>query len=381
MAGSKVAPKELPKRENLVDYNRAVAGHAGTLCDRDGEMFIKPCTQDEINFYQEAALNHPEIHDLLPLFMGTLMLNDATDVDDINEQLPVIADHISQEMKEAVVEMAHNVKPPKENGITWNSTNGKKLPTDRAIVLENTSFGYEQPNVMDVKLGRRLWADDAPQEKKIRFDQIRRDTTHEEFGFRIAGMRTYKGSSDPSELDDEGYKIYGKDWGRLSVNASNIVDSFRKFIFNSAANIDEEYGRAIASAFKTELEHVRNVLERERTRMYSASLLFVFEGDGEALKRAIEYNNTGPILEKAKEISGRSNFRVDSGIVLDDDGELIHPTEVDDEDEDEARPPRILGLKLIDFAHAKFHPDEDGPDENLLHGVRCLIDIFGELAT
>ena len=355
---------------------------AGTLCDRDGEMFIKPCTQQEIDFYQEAALNHPEFHDLMPLFMGTLMLNDATDIDDINEQLPAIADHISQEMKEAVVELAHQQAPPsKENGVTWNSSKGKGLKTDRAIVLENTAFGYEQPNIMDVKLGRRLWADDAPQEKKTRFDQIRRDTTHEKFGFRIAGMRTYKGSPEPADWDEEDYKIYGKDWGRLDVNEHNIVSAFRKFIFNDAAKVDGEYGRAIASAFKRDLEHVRGVLERERSRMYSASLLFVFEGDGDALRKAIEHNNTGvSALENGKAASGRSNFRVDSGIVLDDDGELIDPADEDDEDEDESRSPRVFGLKLIDFAHAKFHPDEDGPDENVLHGVRCLIDIFDELA-
>jgi len=347
-------------------------------------MFIKPCTQAEIDFYQQAAVHYPEFHDLMPLFMGTLMLNDATDIDDINEQLPVIADHISQGMKEAVVELAHQqaASAPKVNGVTWNSTNGKNLKTDRAIVLENTSYGYEQPNILDVKLGRRLWADDAPLEKKKRFDQIRYQTTHEEFGFRIAGMRTYKGTPNPADWDEEGYKIYGKDWGRVDVNRHNLVDSFRKFIFNEAARVDEEYGRAIASAFKQDLEHVLGVLERTPSRMYSASLLFVFEGDGDALKRAIEQNNAGvSALEKAKGISGRSTFRVDSGIVMDDDGELItNPADEDDEGEDEATPPRVLGLKLIDFAHAEFHPAEEGPDENVLHGVRCLINIFDELA-
>ena len=341
-------------------------------------MFIKPCTQNEIDFYNEAAQHHPRLHDLMPLFMGTLMLNDATDIDDINEQLPVVADHISQQMKEAVVKLAHEEGPPaKKDGVTWRPNKGKKLPTDRAIVLENTSYGYVQPNIMDVKLGQRLWADDAPQEKKQRFDEIRYATTHEKFGFRIAGMRTYKGSSDPAELDDEDYKIYSKDWGRLEVNNENIVDSFRKFIFNKDANIDDEYGRAIADAFRRDLEHVRDVLEHERTRMYSASLLFVFEGDGVALKKAVDYNNTGvaALEAKAQEISGRSNFRVDSGIVLDEDGELISGL---DEEDDEPQSPRLFGLKLIDFAHAEF--GQDGPDENVLHGVRCLINIFAELA-
>jgi inositol-polyphosphate multikinase len=353
---------------------------AGTLCDDDNELFIKPCTQAEIDFYQEAEAHHTEFADWMPIFMGTLMLSAATDVEDINEQLPAVADIISEEMKEAVVEMAH------ENAAraAGDRVRGKALITDRAIVLENTAFGYVEPNIMDVKMGRRLWADDASEEKKKRFDKIRYETTHEQFGFRIAGMRVYKGSPNEKELDREGYKIYGKDWGRVDVNADNIITSFRKYIFNSSAKIDDEVGRAVARAFKTDLVRIRDVLERQRTRMYSASLLFVFEGDGTALRAAIEGTSAGPTAaEKVKGTDSRSNYRVDSGIDLDEDGELIpHTAEGgdDDQEDDEPNQPRIYGVKLIDFAHAQFVPDQEGPDENVLHGVRHLIEIFDKMS-
>ena len=75
--------------------------------------------------------------------------------------------------------------------------------------------------------------------------------------------------------------------------------------------------------------------------MYSASLLFVYEGDGRALDVAFAEE------EENKEY------------VLDED----------EEDEREVNKP--YELKLIDFAHADWTPGE-GADENALQGVRSV---------
>lgn len=339
--------------------------------------------------------------EIVPLFLGSLSLNDATDINSINEQLPVVADHISLEAKEHILELVggHHKEslevgqpptktaPTSADNVTWIPNANKKIPTNTAVALENAAYGYKRPNIMDVKLGRRLWADDAPLEKKRRFDKISAETTHHDFGFRIAGMRVYKGSDNKDELDQELYRIYDKDYGRKVVNKDNVVDAFRAFIYNARANIDEDYGRAVAEAFRRDLEHVRDVLESEETRMYSSSLLFIFEGDGDALKAAID-ERSGSAVNSTKEkadatLPGRSTSRIDSGIGLDDDGDIIfNNEEVDgpsDSDEDLEDEPKIWNLKLIDFAHAKWTPGQ-GPDENILLGVRSLIKIFDELS-
>ncbi|KAJ9138457.1 Kinase [Pleurostoma richardsiae] len=386
-----MTPKELPNRADLVDYNYAVAGHAGTLCDPDGELFIKPCTQTEIEFYQSAIEEHPAFADLMPVFMGSLLLNDATDITSIDEQLPVVAEHISAEMKEQVIELMTEKSQTIEaqaaateikvvDNVTWIPNKGKKIVTDTAVVLENAAFGFRRPNILDVKLGKRLWADDAPLEKKRRFDKITAETTHRDLGFRIAGMRVYKGAEDPAELDEEDYRIYDKDYGRVHVHNGNIVDAFRKFIFNPTAGIDTEIGRAVADAFRRDLERVRDILEKEESRMYSSSLLFVFEGDGAALRAAVD-DASGSAAASAireKEEPGRATLRVDSGIDMGEDGEIILSTDIEEDSEDEREEPRIYTLKLIDFAHAQWTPGM-GPDENTLAGVRSLIDIFEEL--
>ena len=60
----------------------------GTLSDADGELFIKPCVQQEIDFYEKANAEHPDFAALMPIYIGTISLNDATDVNSLNEQLP-----------------------------------------------------------------------------------------------------------------------------------------------------------------------------------------------------------------------------------------------------------------------------------------------------
>ncbi|KAF9772461.1 hypothetical protein IL306_009826 [Fusarium sp. DS 682] len=371
--------KQMPDRKDLRDYNYAVAGHAGTLCTPDGELFIKPCTQSEIDFYQSANRRHPEFADIMPLFMGSLLLTDPTE-STIDEAVAGVISHAGDLMtsKEEIVasvaeQVAHATATQQKEGGSWVPAKDNKIKTDKAVVLDNATFGFKKPNILDVKLGVRLWADDAPQQKKQRFDKISAETTHGSLGFRIAGMRVYRGSEDASELDEENYKIYDKDYGRITVTQENVFDEFRKFIFNKSAGIDEDLGKAVCAAFVRDLERVEDVLSRHESRMYSSSLLFIFEGDGQALRSAIEENNALIDAEAGIGQAARTTKRVDSGIALDDEDEL-------DEDSDlEASLPQIYSLKLIDFAHAEWTPGQ-GPDENALTGVRSLLHIFQEMA-
>jgi 1D-myo-inositol-tetrakisphosphate 5-kinase/inositol-polyphosphate multikinase len=358
--------------------------------------------QQEIDFYEKAVAEHPDFASLMPVYLGTLALNDVTTVESVNEQLPGIADHISQGLKEEMVERAKERAEEEAAeasdqpiNIAWRQNKNRRIPTDKSVVLENSTHGFKKPNILDAKLGRRLWADDAPLEKKKRFDEISKVTTNGSHGFRIAGMRVYKGSDKPDELDANGFKVFNKDYGRFDVNKDNVVQEFGRFIFNERAGIDKELGRAVAQAFLQDLKRVEHVLANSETRMYSASLLFTFEGDGEVLRAAIEQNNAlaseldqeeeelvvenGVMLEKAVEIDPQVLSGVIEGDikVIELTGDVVADGEEDDDELSEL--PRIYSLKLIDFAHAEWVPGQ-GPDENSLLGVRSLIKICEELA-
>lgn len=340
------------------------------MCDLDGELFIKPCTQAEINFYESANAMHLSFADLMPTFMGTLQLSDPADMASLEGQsTPSI-------VANGTDGPAMGSAPAVVDGVTWVPNNNRRIKTNQAVVLENSASGFKRPNIMDVKLGTRLWADDAPLEKKRRFDKIAAETTHADLGFRIAGMRVYRGShahAHEAELDENMYRVYDKDYGRFSVKSHNVHEAFRRFLFADAAGIDDDLARAVAAAFLVDLRRVRMVLEQEESRMYSSSLLFVFEGDGDALRAAIEQTNAIAEAIAAKKGSsdswdspaGRSTHRVDSGIGLSDN-------------EEGPCLPKIYTLKLIDFAHAQWTPGQ-GPDENVLKGVRSLIEIFERL--
>lgn len=335
----------------------------------------------------------------MPIYMGNLLLSDPSDLK-IDENITgVISDAGAiQTAKEQIqatvaeqVSRAPDTTASEPEAPAWVPTNGKKIKTNTAVVLANATNDFKKPNILDVKLGTRLWADDAPAAKKTRFDKIASETTHGSLGFRIAGMRVFRGSNDESQLDDEGYLAYDKDYGRTTMNDSNILDGFRSFVFNDVAGIDKDLGQAVCAAFAREVGRIQEIMEAHETRMYSSSLLFIFEGDGKALRDAIERNNevvtaveTAVETAVATKPAQRTTVRTDSGIAMDDD-ELIEAAvlgdvDVDDEmDSDLEEAPQVFSVKLIDFAHAKWTPGQ-GPDENLLRGVRSVRSIFETLA-
>jgi len=335
-----MAAKPLPARGDLVDYKNAVAGHDGTLCDVSGELFIKPCTLAEISFYESSIASHCDFAEFMPTFMGTLSL-DQDQSRTIEEQgVALIAQHTLPE-----------VVPKKQK------STGKKLPTKQAVVLENAAHGFKKPNILDIKLGRRLWADDASQEKKMRFSKITEETTHKDLGFRIAGMRVWQGpgTEGKDDIDEDGYRIYDREYGMSTINKDNVEDAFKSFIFVESAGIDEELSRLVSQAFLADVQRIQEVIEGEESRMFSASLLFVFEGDGKALRAAMEEASTSPRT------------------MVNDDG-----VSSEEEDEEDYSVPKIYAVKIIDFAHAEWVPGQ-GPDKNSLIGIKSVAGILEKL--
>jgi 1D-myo-inositol-tetrakisphosphate 5-kinase/inositol-polyphosphate multikinase len=317
----------------------------GTLSDVNRELFIKPCTAAEIAFYESSRAEHPDFAMFMPTYMGNLTLSTRQ-----NGSL--------QEQGAALI--AEQKQPSRP--VTPSKRGAKKIVTNTALVLENAAAGFKRPNILDVKLGVRLWADDAAQEKKTRFDLVTEQTTHKIYGFRIAGMRVWQGpdsKNDSFDIDEEGYRIYDKDYGRFIINNDNIADAFRDFLFTKSAGIDEELGKLVAQAFVTDLLQIQKTLENQESRMYSASLLFVFEGDGQALRAAMEEASRSP----ATLTNGTNGY-----------GNIYADSDSDEED----RSPKIYTVKVIDFAHAQWLPGM-GPDENSLLGVRSVIKILKEL--
>lgn len=301
----------------------------------------------------------------------------------------------------------------------WVPSGGKKLETGLSIVLENIACGFRRPNVLDVKLGARLWADDAPPAKRNKLDAVSKETTSSVLGYRIAGMKVWTGKNGETDegthtdpyatkyegaegakgevIEKDGFRRYDKWYGR-SFNEGNVKQGFETFLAGAkAGKVDRS--KLIAGRLAKELKNIQEVLEAEESRMYSASVLVVYEGDPEAMEHALEEEKKIPdprneedeedegdedigfeISEEALELVdvNLGNGMPQKAINISIDPQTAQmPTIVDDDDEED--PPKVHDLRVIDFAHAKWAPGE-GPDENMLMGIRSLVQVFKELA-
>ena len=253
---------------------------------------------------------------------------------------------------------------------SWKPSGGKQIENNGlSIVLENAAAGFQRPNILDLKLGARLWDDDAPVAKRARLDKIARESTSGSLGFRIAGMKIWHGDDSPSNgtngniplehsehvSDKAGFRAYDKNYGRIFKGEEDIKVAFRAYLGLDCKNSEAlQRRKLVAKRIARELESVVYMLEHEESRMYSASILAVFEGDDEALQKAVRN-------EEEREERGQEDWEP----VEDEDGE-VHPYKVHD-------------VRLIDFAHATFVPGQ-GPDENALRGVRSALKIFKDLS-
>ena len=356
------------------------------LSDPSGELVIKPCKQSEIDFYDSASA-HPEFMLHIPKFFGKISLGADT--------------HAAQAAGALVLPNATDAEPAVIHGVpgtmvvenAWAPSNGNRIHTDSAVVLENVAADFKKPNILDVKLGARLWADDAPMAKRVKLDKVAEETTSKPLGLRIAGMRVYQGASNngTGSVAPDGYRFYDKTYGR-SFNAETVHQGFEEYFQLQEGVKAKGQIRKVIRRFLVDLRAMGSVIEKEESRMYSASLLFVYEGDQQALQDsfATERNMIASLDRKFPDsdestsaLVGMSNDDLPKGnSTADDSGtdaNIRFDAYDDEEDTEDLDFPAVQNLKLIDFAHAEWTPGK-GPDENVLHGIRNTTKILSGLA-
>lgn len=335
------------------------------LSDPSGELVIKPCKQSEIDFYESTSA-HPDIRPHIPNYFGRVTLGSDTATAQVAGTL--------------VLPSQTTPDPPTETKLgsttvianDWAPSNGGKIQTDLAIVLENVAGAYKKPNILDVKLGARLWADDAPAAKRAKLDKVAGDTTSGSLGFRIAGMKTYHGAVDNGHgvLTPSGYKLFDKGYGR-NFTVDNVDEGFGEYFLLAKEERATGPVRKVIRRFIDNLKTMQEVIENSESRMYSASLLFVYEGDRQALQDAFAVES---------DIIHSLEHKVLDGEPIANRNGTVHDSDIDgDLDEEDIKFPAIQSVKLIDFAHAEWTPGR-GADENLLDGIRNVIKVLHDLA-
>ncbi|KAI9795656.1 MAG: hypothetical protein M1833_006897 [Piccolia ochrophora] len=347
------------KESDLVPFGSAAAGHEGVLTDATGSTVIKPSTRAEVAFYESANVSHPDFAEFMPKYMGTLTRTSAAETapppavvldPTTATTTPLAPSSTSDLAPEAAA--ASNTAPSD----AFVSSHGHSLDSNLCIVLSNAAEGFKKPNVLDVKLGAKLWDEAASAEKRARLDKVSAESTSSSLGFRIAGMKTYKGKGGGAGVDDDGFKAYGKMYGR-QLTPDNITDGFREFFLPSDSKHADAVRKLVIPKIKAEVDEVLAVLSKKESRMIGASLLFVTEGDPDALAAALEREANPPPTKAAEG----------------DDDE-----DDDDDDDEDLVVGKTHSTTMIDFAHATWVPGQ-GQDENVLRGLRSVTEIFGTL--
>ncbi|KAK9323942.1 inositol polyphosphate kinase-domain-containing protein [Lipomyces orientalis] len=319
-----------------VSFDNKVAGHDGVLQDPTGAVVIKPATGDEIEFY-ESFVGHPSFASICPKFYGVLELTEQ-----------VINTDNSGEV--------HRTKE-----------------AERAVVLENVTSGFSKPSVIDVKLGRQLWDERASLEKRKRLDDVAANTTSGSLSMRIAGMKTW-------DQDKDEYVVYDKNYGRRFDNET-VREGIDTFVVKA---LGSDRRKEVIQRLISGIAEIADVLEKEESRMYSASILAVYETDIRAFEEAVIEERERPENnpENGDEIEGEFEELISESVEI--DGQIVEQFSMsatgdivlDEEENDNEKP--ACRVKLIDFAHATWTPGQ-GKDRNALVGVYNLKRLFEEL--
>ncbi|CDR99430.1 related to ARG82-dual-specificity inositol polyphosphate kinase required for regulation of phosphate-and nitrogen-responsive genes [Sporisorium scitamineum] len=238
---------------------------------------------------------------------------------------------------------------------SWEEYTGRRSETKTKgdeeaprIVMENLTYGYDKPNVCDIKLGTQLWDEEASEEKRQRMDRAAANTTSGSHGIRLTGWQTYDSRTGAFHSVP---KTFGKtikpehlEMGmRMLLACPEQGDAERAEAVLTGTSIsengcqhrlaslpDELIEKLLREHLIKELEELHAIFSELEVRLRGASLLLVYEGE------PIQFGQT---LDNAS-----SNGRQPG-----------HPQ-----------------VRLIDFGHATLAPGQ-GPDRGVLLGLSTTL--------
>ncbi|KPV77608.1 uncharacterized protein RHOBADRAFT_51441 [Rhodotorula graminis WP1] len=355
-------------------FAHQVGGHANTILASplSASTLIKPSSARELAFYQHLApsLDPHLVGEWTPAFYGTLKL----------------AGKVHPEGGVAQVPPATDVEP-------------------EMLVLENLTYRFVRPNVLDIKLGTQLFDEDASPDKQDRMRRAALASTSARAGVRLTGFQVW----------DHGQQTYvqtDKPFGR-ALTVDELPLGMARFFYPPLSGPSAAERAAAATATTSSstaslnpststptaptpppptplalplplplhlllpvlrtlvrrLDDLVHTWSRLALRMRGGSLLVVVEGDPDALERALERAQ-----DEADKTAKAARARRERGVSTATSGGTAAPHTL-----------QAFDVRVIDFAHTRALVDgEEGPDEGVLTGlrtVRALVDGLVERLT
>lgn len=326
--------------QDLAVFPWKVGGHHTIKLFRDSAI-CKPLNIREFTFYQQLP---EKLNSFVPKFEGVVTVDSVPRVCGSSGPIRIRG---SQAEK-------------------WSNKKSKWSVRSNAnsdyLMLENLTYGYNKPCVLDLKIGTRMYGDFATKEK-IRSQQVKaKETTSGKLGLRVCGFQRYSQTEKEFQKVDKyaGRRADEEKFRQLMETFFTIRGRVQKTVIRDLINQCKELKKIIS--------------ELDGFRFYSSSLLILYEG-GLTCHRA-KYSDQDDADDDTEEEDGELNqdedFVIRRGPLLRliDFANVTHPEILGDEREEKVMDERGKENNYEMMAGRRLHM---GPDTGFLLGLDNLL--------
>lgn len=135
------------------------------------------------------------------------------------------------------------------------------------VEMENLIRDLRTPCMMDMKVGLRMYGDDATEEKKQRMIDKAKNSTALEYGVKVTATRAW--SVEHQLLVET---------SRTEANQFRTLDDLRRAIFDFVNAAAQQDRCPIAEAFKNQIQEIYDLFKQQTVaHFFSSSLLFLYD--------------------------------------------------------------------------------------------------------